>query len=40
VGAVYYEGGGHETIFTTATQYADALQRMTANLEGEGAPVA
>lgn len=32
VEAVYYEGGGHETIFTVRTQYEDALQRMTTFL--------
>jgi len=32
VEAVYYEGGGHETIFTSRTQYEDALQRMAAFL--------
>lgn len=32
VEAVYYEGGGHETIFTARAQYEDALQRMTTFL--------
>jgi dipeptidyl aminopeptidase/acylaminoacyl peptidase len=32
VEAVYYEDGGHETIFTSRTQYEDALQRMTTFL--------
>ena len=32
VEAVYFEGGGHETIFTARTQYEDALQRMTTFL--------
>jgi alpha-beta hydrolase superfamily lysophospholipase len=32
VEAVYYEGGGHETIFTARTQYEDALERMTTFL--------
>ena len=32
VDAVYYEGAGHETLFTVRTQYEDALQRMTTFL--------
>ncbi len=32
VEAVYYEGAGHETIFTARTQYEDAMQRMTTFL--------
>ena len=30
---IYYEGGGHETIFTLRSQYEDALQRITAFLQ-------
>ena len=29
---IYYEGGGHETIFTVRSQYEDALQRITTSL--------
>jgi hypothetical protein len=29
---IYYEGGGHETIFTVRSQYEDALQRITTFL--------
>ncbi|MFN2399507.1 MAG: dienelactone hydrolase family protein [Gemmatimonadaceae bacterium] len=33
VEAKYYEGGGHNGIFTSATQYDDEVQRMTAFLK-------
>jgi len=32
VQAVYYDGAGHNAIFTSATQYDDEVQRMTAFL--------
>lgn len=32
VETVYYEGGGHETIFTARTQYDDTLRRITTFL--------
>jgi dipeptidyl aminopeptidase/acylaminoacyl peptidase len=32
VEAKYYEGGGHNGIFTSATQYDDEVQQMTAFL--------
>ena len=33
VEAIYYEGSGHNAIFTSATQYDDEVQRMTAFLK-------